>query len=112
MVVLRCGVYLSDNSYGLMMRCWMTAPEDRPTFKELHVTVSNYIEHLAGYLQLGFNHFNGGNVGDREEGERWEQTGWEEEEVEGDDVSVSIKLIPSSVNSRVHRLFSKTNIDK
>jgi hypothetical protein len=83
------------------------APEDRPTFKELYLTTSNYIEHMAGYLQLGFNPFAERNVGEREEGE--EKTEQEEqEEVQVDD---SIQLIPSSVNSRAHRLFSKTLTD-
>ena len=93
------------------MQCWMTAPEDRPTFKELYVTTSNYIEHMAGYLQLGFNPFAERNVGEREEGEeeKWRQT--EQEEQEKVQVDDSIQLIPSSVNSRAHRLFSKTLTD-
>ena len=72
------------------MQCWVTAPEDRPTFKELYLTTSNYIEHMAGYLQLGFNPFAERNVGEREEGE--EKTEQEEqEEVQVDD---SIQLLP------------------
>ena len=77
-------------SYEIMMQCWVTAPEDRPTFKELYLTTSNYIEHMAGYLQLGFNPFAERNVGEREEGE--EKTEQEEqEEVQVDD---SIQLLP------------------
>ena len=40
------------------------APEDRPTFKNLYLTISNYIEHEAGYLQLGQNPFAGSFAGD------------------------------------------------
>ncbi|CAI8018786.1 Deleted in malignant brain tumors 1 protein [Geodia barretti] len=77
-------------TYEIMMQCWVTAPEDRPTFKELYLTTSNYIEHMAGYLQLGFNPFAERNVGEREEGE--EKTEQEEqEEVQVDD---SIQLLP------------------
>jgi hypothetical protein len=50
-------------------------------------------------------------VGEREEGEeeKWRQTEQEgQEKVQVDD---SIQLIPSSVNSRAHRLFSKTLTD-
>ena len=28
------------------------ALEDRPSFKELHLTISNYLECIAGYLQM------------------------------------------------------------
>ena len=43
-----------------MKRCWEKAPNDRPTFKELYSSVSKYIEHIAGYLDMGFNPFSGG----------------------------------------------------
>ena len=43
------------------------APEDRPTFKNLYLTISDYIEQEAGYLQLGQNPFDGSFTGDMEE---------------------------------------------
>ena len=44
----------------MMMKCWETVPDDRPTFKELCIHASKYIEHIAGYLEMGFNPFAGG----------------------------------------------------
>ena len=43
-----------------MRKCWEKAPNDRPTFKELYSSISKYIEHIAGYLDMGFNPFSGG----------------------------------------------------
>ena len=34
-------------------------PDNRPSFKELHKNTSEYIEHIAGYLGLGYNPFAG-----------------------------------------------------
>ena len=44
----------------MMKKCWETMPNDRPTFKELRKNTSKYIEHIAGYLEMGFNPFAGG----------------------------------------------------
>ena len=44
----------------MMRKCWEKAPNDRPTFKELYSSISKYIEHIAGYLDMGFNPFSGG----------------------------------------------------
>lgn len=97
-------------SYGMMMLCWQTLPEDRPSFKELYLTISNHIEHIAGYLQLGINPFTGREMGEGEgeggsvvgrKGETQqheeEEEVQEEEEIEEDDSNLSIKLISSSV---------------
>ena len=43
-----------------MMQCWEMAVEDRPTFSEICLTMSNFIEHIAGYLQMGYNPFKRG----------------------------------------------------
>ena len=43
----------------MMMKCWELLPENRPSFKELHENTSRYIEHIAGYLEMGFNPFAG-----------------------------------------------------
>ena len=57
------------------MQCWKMSPEDRPTFKEIYSSVSKFIEHVAGYLEIGFNPFTaggaveGGGEGEEEEGE-------------------------------------------
>jgi serine/threonine protein kinase len=45
--------------HQIMMKCWEAAPDDRPSFKELHKATSKYTEHVAGYLELGFNPFAG-----------------------------------------------------
>ena len=58
-----------------MKQCWCKEPGDRPTFQELSSTVSTYIEHVADYLQFGFNPF----TGDGGEGEgEGDNTGEEE----------------------------------
>ena len=41
----------------MMRECWETSPDDRPTFKELNTNTNKYIEHIAGYLEMGFNPF-------------------------------------------------------
>ena len=53
-------------------------PEERPTFTELYLTVSNIIERMAGYLQVGYNPFLG--RGDEEKAEEMEEMEEEEEE--------------------------------
>ena len=41
----------------MMKKCWEMEPDNRPSFKELHTVTSQYIEQIAGYLDLGFNPF-------------------------------------------------------
>ena len=66
---------MNTHSYEIMMQCWKMSPEDRPTFKEICSNVAKFIERVAGYLEIGFNPFTGGEVGevgvDEEKGE-WE----------------------------------------
>ena len=69
-----------------MRRCWELAPEDRPTFKEVYTNISSYIEHMAGYLKMGFNPFSAGEVADSAER-------GVEDEVE---CSVTIQVTPAS----------------
>ena len=52
----------------MMWKCWETSPDDRPTFKELHKNTSKYIEHIAGYLEMGFNPFAEGERVKKREG--------------------------------------------
>ena len=68
----------------MMRKCWQTAPKDRPTFKELYSNISKIIEHIAGYLEMGFNPFEGGKGGKSEE---------KKGEVES---PVAIEVIPAS----------------
>ena len=53
----------------MMQNCWEKSPKDRPTFKELHLKLNQYIEHIAGYLEMGFNPFATEDVPTNEEGE-------------------------------------------
>ena len=62
----------------IMKQCWQMMPEERPTFTELYLTVSNIIERMAGYLQVGYNPFLG--RGDEEKAEEMEEMEEEEEE--------------------------------
>jgi serine/threonine protein kinase len=45
--------------HQIMMKCWEAAPDDRPSFKELHKATSKYTERIAGYLEIGYNPFAG-----------------------------------------------------
>ena len=46
------------------MDCWKMSPEERPTFKDICCIVSNFIEHIAGYMDIGFNPFSNVERGD------------------------------------------------
>ena len=43
----------------MMRKCWEMKLDDRPSFMELYKSTSKYIEHIAGYLELGYNPFTG-----------------------------------------------------
>ena len=48
------------------MQCWKMSPEDRPTFKEICLTVSKFIELIASYLEIRFNPFTAAVAGEGE----------------------------------------------
>lgn len=50
-----------------MNQCWQIASEDRPTFREIYLAISAFIEQEADYLQLGLNPFAGVFAGGMEE---------------------------------------------
>ena len=77
-----------------MMECWRAAPDDRPSFKELHTTTSKYTERIAGYLEIGFNPF-AGVEGARPTSEEHEPKNNED----GLECTVSIQVIPPSVDT-------------
>ena len=56
----------------MMQSCWKKSPDDMPTFKELHLNLNQYIEHIAGYLEMGFNPFATEEVPKSEKGENKE----------------------------------------
>ena len=66
------------------MKCWVKDPVSRPTFKELHLSVSKYIECIAGYLDIGFNPFAGGGGGEGEDGGEVDDDVLKEEEGEAE----------------------------
>ena len=70
-------------------------PEERPTFKKLCQTISTSIELIAGYLQIGFNPFSAEREGEGEGG--------------GIDSSVSVHIVPPSVDATAHDIFSSTD---
>ena len=37
-----------------MIKCWEYEPEDRPSFEELHKSISSYVKRIAGYLDMSF----------------------------------------------------------
>lgn len=41
----------------MMLQCWEFVPDKRPSFKTLYKHTSNFVEGLAGYLEMGFNPF-------------------------------------------------------
>ena len=61
------------------MQCWKMSPEERPTFKELCLSVSKFIEHIAGYLEIGFNPFTAAATSASEEGGGGEESSEEME---------------------------------
>ena len=89
-------------SYTMMRKCWEMDPKDRPTFKELHTNTSQYMERIAGYLEIQFNPFAGrGTVQSPVVDER--ET---EEEKGGFDAEVKIKVTPASVIIAPHAAFA------
>ena len=75
---------------------------NRPTFKELHLSISKYIESIAGYLELEFNPFvmkDGSNVGGGMEGG---EGGGGEGEEEGE---FQLNVIPPSVPADGETIF-------
>lgn len=38
-----------------MIKCWQYEPEDRPSFEELHRSISSYTKRIAGYLDMSFH---------------------------------------------------------
>ena len=60
-------------------------PGDRPTFTELCLKLSSLIEHIAGYLQMGYNPFIVGGGKGREEEEEEEKVNEEEEKEMGEE---------------------------
>ena len=58
------------------------APEDRPTFRRLYLSISKFIEHMADYMQMGFNPFTVGRVEEEKEQESGEEKKEEEEREE------------------------------
>ena len=86
----------------MMRKCWEMDPKDRPTFKELHTNTSQYMERIAGYLEIQFNPFAGrGLVQSPVVDER--ET---EEEKGGFDAEVKIKVTPASVIIAPHAAFA------
>lgn len=80
-------------SYVMMRKCWEMPPDDRPSFKELYRDTSEYIEHIAGYLGLGYSPFSRmGMFSSTTELEAKQME--KEEEVESE---VTIRVIPASV---------------
>ena len=73
--------------YGVMKRCWDILPVNRPTFRQLHIHTSRFVERIAGYLEVGYNPFAvGGEKGsvpkNDEAGENESQCGFEDESLE------------------------------
>ena len=69
----------SCTSYAMMIECWEQVPHDRPTFKALYSKISKYIEHVASYLELGYNPFSVGRGASKDN----KEVSKEEEDEEG-----------------------------
>ena len=46
----------------MMLQCWESMPDKRPSFKTLYTDTSKLIEGIAGYLVIGFNPFTAGDT--------------------------------------------------
>ena len=76
----------------MIMKCWELLPENRPSFKELYMNTSQYIERIAGYLEMGYNPFAGiGFSGKIKSSADEMNTEEEEQEIES---AVVIKVTP------------------
>ena len=83
-------------SYIMMKKCWEKVPRDRPTFKELHSNISKFIEHIAGYLDMGFNPFSGGT---KEAGSSYDDGVELKGEKEGEEGGFQVQVTPPSVQA-------------
>lgn len=83
-----------------MRKCWELSPNDRPLFEELYKNTSKYIEHMAGYLELGFNPF--ARV----------SSSVDQKQTEGEvESEVAINVIPPSLNtSEGHLTYANTTV--
>ena len=72
-----------------MIQCWEYRAEDRPTFKKVLGKISNYVEGIAGYLEVNFNPF-------KERGSTSAVQVEEEREEDMSDSDVEIHVYPSS----------------
>ena len=45
--------------YDIMVSCWNERPAQRPCFSELVTEISNSLEEMAGYMELGIEPQNG-----------------------------------------------------
>ena len=88
------------NSYMMMLECWVSAPDKRPSFKTLYTNTSKFIEGLAGYLEVGFNPFVAQTATEPGDEETTNERSEDEEGEEGlDEPVVTVKVIPPSVES-------------
>ena len=75
----------------MMMKCWEFEPQNRPSFQELHKNTTNYIERIAGYLEVTYNPFKGAR-GNRVQGKEDKK---EEEDVKSmPDPGIAIEVHP------------------
>ena len=81
----------------MMLQCWESVPEKRPSFKTLYTNTSKLIEGIAGYLEIGFNPFAAAG-----EGEEEPATERNENREEGMQPAVTFRVIPPSVDSGKH----------
>ena len=77
----------------MMLQCWESVPDKRPSFKTLYTNTSKFIEGIAGYLEIGFNPFAAQAV--MGEGEKEPATEKEDKE----ETAVTIQVVPPSMNS-------------
>ena len=84
----------------MMLECWESAPDKRPSFKTLYRNTSKFIEGLAGYLEVGFNPFVAQTATEPGDEETTNERSEDEEGEEGlDKPVVTVKVIPPSVES-------------
>ena len=79
----------------MMLQCWESMPDKRPSFKTLYTDTSKLIEGIAGYLEIGFNPFTAGDtaIAAREEESTNERSDREDKEEES---PVTVQVNPGS----------------